>query len=511
VASMASMFNWSAADSGCNPGRSSERETCVTNNGRQIVFVLGMHRSGTSALTGALTLLGAPKPATPMADQEENAKGFFESIPVMEINDAILAAGGSAWDDWGPIALMQGPTKETREQIQAVLRQEFGDAPFVALKDPRICRLLPWWAEAAEATGLTCHAVLPYRHPLEVAESLHIRNGLSIAEGILLWLRYVLDAEYASRGIPRAFITMAELLENWRGCLQGVALKLGIDWPVSVDAASKKIQSFLDADLRHQRRFADTLATHPLLVGWAASAYGGLEALRRGDTVANRKALDRVREEFDRVSRLVAPAAKAAVARHTAMAIAEADAGRRAAEESRSADIEAAVRAAVEAQGSALQQGRADLLDALDRTHRARAEADANVARLTEELTAQRRALADARKAAARIEAQRIAEAESFMRALADIRSENASHISELQRILDEDAKVQAQTASRIDDLQHTLAAEIQRQEVESQAMQARVDALQAELEARDERLKQYREAGSGEFLAWALRRTDRP
>jgi hypothetical protein len=453
-----------------------------------------------------------------MADQEENAKGFFESIPVMEINDAMLAAGGSAWDDWGPVALMQGPTLEMREQLQAVLRQEFGDAPFVALKDPRICRLLPWWAEAAEATGLTCHAILPYRHPLEVAESLNIRNGLSIAEGILLWLRYVLDAEYASRGIPRAFVTMAELLENWHGCLQGVATKLGIDWPVSLDAASKKIQSFLDADLRHQRQFADTLATHPLLVGWAASAYGGLEALRRGDTVANRKALDRVREEFDRVSRLMAPAAKAAVARHKAMAIAGMEADRRAAEESRSADIEAAVRVATEAQAAALQQGRADLMEALDRTHRARAEADANVVRLTEELTVQRRALTEARKAAAKAEAQWLAESAAFLNTLADIRGENAaaraemaSHISELQRKLSEDAAVHAQTAARIDDLHHTVAAEMQRQDVERQAMQAQIDALQNEVEERDERLKHYREAGSGEFLAWALRRNERP
>jgi len=511
----------------------------VTNNGRQIVFVLGMHRSGTSALTGALTLLGAPKPATPMADQEENAKGFFESIPVMEINDAMLEAGGSAWDDWGPVALPQAQYADFRERLQAVLRQEFGDAGFVALKDPRICRLFAWWADAAADAGLTCHAILPYRHPLEVAESLHIRNGLSIAEGILLWLRYVLDAEYASRSVPRAFVTMAELLDNWRGCLQGIATKLGIDWPVGIDAAAPDIDAFLDGGMRHQRHFADTLATHPLLIGWAASAYGGLEALRRGDTVANRKALDRIREEFDRVSRLVAPAAKAAVLRQRATMTAEAEAERRDAEDGRGAHVEAAVRAAVEAQASALQQGRTDLLEALDRAYRARAEADTNVRRLTEELSVQRRTWTQAREAMAQAEAQRVAEVEAFMQTLADIRRENAeihaqaaSRVEALQNSLAETERSLADAGHGLADARRDLAdaerrlldaerrlmekdhglADMERlRQADRQELQARIDALEAEVADRDGRLRQYREAGSGEFLAWAVRRNERP
>jgi hypothetical protein len=72
------------------------------STGRSVVLVLGMHRSGTSALSRMLSLLGCDLPKTLMPESPDNARGYWESWPVTHLNDAVLASGGSRWDDWLP-------------------------------------------------------------------------------------------------------------------------------------------------------------------------------------------------------------------------------------------------------------------------------------------------------------------------------------------------------------------------------------------------------------------------
>src|ERR1700750_2929735 len=66
---------------------------------RTAYLVLGMHRSGTSAVTQVLALAGASLPENVMAGDEHNAKGYFEPWKIAMFNDGRLRAGGAAWDD----------------------------------------------------------------------------------------------------------------------------------------------------------------------------------------------------------------------------------------------------------------------------------------------------------------------------------------------------------------------------------------------------------------------------
>ena len=68
---------------------------------RIAILVLGMHRSGTSAVTRVINLLGADLPSNLMpAVAGANEPGFWESMDVYRLNDEILASVGSSWDDW---------------------------------------------------------------------------------------------------------------------------------------------------------------------------------------------------------------------------------------------------------------------------------------------------------------------------------------------------------------------------------------------------------------------------
>src|SRR5271166_2804260 len=67
------------------------------------VLVVGLHRSGTSALAGALEAMGlfVGPPDALIGPHPTNPDGHFELRAVADLNDEILAHFGGAWD-WPP-------------------------------------------------------------------------------------------------------------------------------------------------------------------------------------------------------------------------------------------------------------------------------------------------------------------------------------------------------------------------------------------------------------------------
>ena len=69
---------------------------------RTAYLVLGMHRSGTSALANVLALAGASLPREVMPADSHNARGYFEPWRIAVFNDRRLAAAGTSWiSSWG--------------------------------------------------------------------------------------------------------------------------------------------------------------------------------------------------------------------------------------------------------------------------------------------------------------------------------------------------------------------------------------------------------------------------
>jgi len=70
---------------------------------RQALVILGMHRSGTSALTRVLSLLGADLPSRLLEPRPDAVRGYWESADLVDIHDRLLKATGLAWDGVLPI------------------------------------------------------------------------------------------------------------------------------------------------------------------------------------------------------------------------------------------------------------------------------------------------------------------------------------------------------------------------------------------------------------------------
>lgn len=245
---------------------------------QQVILVAGMHRSGTSALTRVLSLLGADLPDNlmkPVADV--NPSGFWESLDVVALNDDTLESLGSSWDDVVALSadtLASSRAKVATARIAALLKEQLGPHGLTVIKDPRICRILPLWCQAAQDIAAEPLIVIPLRHPVEVAFSLRRRDGFSLTKGLYLWLRHLLDAERLSRGRRRVFCDYTALLADWRTEVVRICRDLTLTWPICPDAVSAEIDAFLSPALRNHTPVSD-IDAHPDIVElcqrlWAA-------------------------------------------------------------------------------------------------------------------------------------------------------------------------------------------------------------------------------------------------
>lgn len=222
---------------------------------RRAILVLGMHRSGTSAVTRCLNLLGVDlggRLLTPA--QGDNPKGFWEHADVVATHEELLASLGRTWYDTRPLPENWQSSKaalDAHDKLVEIVRSDFAGAHLWAVKDPRMCRFVPLWRAMLTEQGVDTSALLVVRHPSEVARSLNERNDLPDDITYLSWLEHFAEAETGSRGLLRSVISYDGLLADWDRELTRVARDLRVEWPVPVTEAAKAIGAFLDRAERH--------------------------------------------------------------------------------------------------------------------------------------------------------------------------------------------------------------------------------------------------------------------
>lgn len=258
---------------------------------RYAFVIFGMHRSGTSALAGVLSRFGADLPRNQMRPTDDNPAGYFESTPVKVLNERILDSAGTAWDDWTGISetWFSGPRAAAlKVDAKAVLTEEFGTSPLFVFKDPRVCRLWPFWHEVLQDMGVTPIPILMLRHPEEVAASLLRRDKLPLSLGRLVWLRHLLDAERFTRGSARVIVRYDQLLADRGPLLEDLEKVTGFAMPRRSDEVDAQVQRFIDPQLRHFAQSAGPEAeqsvfdeAYRLLQAKDASGAARLDAIRQ--------------------------------------------------------------------------------------------------------------------------------------------------------------------------------------------------------------------------------------
>jgi len=147
------------------------------------VFILGMHRSGTSALAGSLQEAGLYLGNVLSGNLKgKNEKGLQEPASLIHMHENLLQANGGSWH--------APPDHITWNPLHRAVRDLFIESrhhiPIWGFKEPRTLLAFGGWVKALK--GWT--AVGIFRNPTEVALSLHNRNQLPLEQGISLWMHY---------------------------------------------------------------------------------------------------------------------------------------------------------------------------------------------------------------------------------------------------------------------------------------------------------------------------------
>lgn len=177
------------------------------------IFILGMHRSGTSISARLINMMGAyfaPEEAA-LPASPGNPRGHWERRDVMQINDALLEAQGCRWNNLAGFSFSNAyhPPENLRQSMRDVLAEMDAHQPWF-IKDPRLCLTLPAWLPLLEKPV----AVLVYREPAEIVRSLFMRSSVPAEAALALWEYHAVGALNASRHMPRLFLRHAELLQN---------------------------------------------------------------------------------------------------------------------------------------------------------------------------------------------------------------------------------------------------------------------------------------------------------
>jgi hypothetical protein len=244
---------------------------------KNVYIVIGMARSGTSAIARGLKALGIDLGDRLIAaDQAWNAKGFFEDTDIVySVNRGVLTLLEHAWTNTRDAYQRHKNTAGMGEMRQAaahLLRQRIANVNHWGFKDPRTSMLLPFWKEVFTALHVTDRYVIALRNPLASAYSYRKVTGVDIEEGLLLWLMHLIPAIDETQDKARVMVSYELMLQDPHKQLLRMHDALQIPLPLNLKEISEYSNEFLDQGLRHHEHHDDELLSHPAALAFPLCA-----------------------------------------------------------------------------------------------------------------------------------------------------------------------------------------------------------------------------------------------
>jgi len=163
---------------------------------KQIVFLISMHRSGSSLVAKGLESCNVTLGSHLMEGRSDNPKGFFEDTRMAVFNEKILTIMDFQWSLIGtePTELHENELKDLREEAVSLIKQKVAETEIglsIGIKDPRFCRLAAFWFSICKDNSLPYKVIFLVRDNNEVSQSLNSRNNIPFKAGYALWLDYL--------------------------------------------------------------------------------------------------------------------------------------------------------------------------------------------------------------------------------------------------------------------------------------------------------------------------------
>jgi hypothetical protein len=247
-------------DDASSTSLSTEKATPGKRNG---FIVLGMHRSGTSMLSGLLVKgMGYETGGPMMGSAFDNEKGFFERIDVVMQNDLFMLAQ-HVW--WSINVREYNPERALRDKESGKVVFDKGkkalkffndpdNAPWLQ-KDPRMCITLKTWLPLLNNEPAV---LFTYRHPLQVARSLTKREkSFRMDHAFRIYIVYNMRAIQNSAGLCRVLTSndavLADPLTEVHRIADELTTKCGVPEPPR-KLSQEDVDKFVDPSLQHNTK-----------------------------------------------------------------------------------------------------------------------------------------------------------------------------------------------------------------------------------------------------------------
>lgn len=225
---------------------------------KKVVLVLGMHRSGTSAITRGLAALGVDLGENLMQPiKGNNDKGFFEDVAINSLNVEMLNSIGHEWHSLRPVS--ESDFKRLCDNESFVKKakdtviEKLSNKVFVGIKDPRLSKLAPFWLTVLNGLNLDVKILVACRSPISVAESLQKRDRFPYLKSFYMWMDHNLNSLHFTKDISRLVVDYDRLIDSPRAQLIRIADYLALDLALNEASLSEYISTFLDDSLRHTK------------------------------------------------------------------------------------------------------------------------------------------------------------------------------------------------------------------------------------------------------------------
>jgi hypothetical protein len=280
-------------------------------DGRRLVLVVGVGRSGTSLLTGILGQLGFHVPQPEVKADDTNPRGFSEPRWAVDFHTRLLRQRRVTVNDARPAAWDKTATAVEDPAVYGELREWLGgqmaEADAVVVKDPRTGWFLPVWTRASGEMGVDARFITMLRHPAEILASAAKSYGdwQSPASRAAAWINITLETERATRGGRRAFVRYEDVLQDWPREVGRVAELLDLPALTGGDLRERfpAVDRFVDPTLHRNRVGWEELDVPAPVRDLAEQVWQELQPLADpgGDTADVHRTLDASRAAYARL------------------------------------------------------------------------------------------------------------------------------------------------------------------------------------------------------------------
>ena len=221
-------------------------------NKKRLILVLGMKRSGTSALTKGLEVMGVSLGNNLMPPPKFNKTGTWEDLDFHALNLEILNFFNDRFRRIAPL---------TEEELTSLLKSDYvarasqlllekisDDRP-LGVKVPTFSLLLPFWEKVCDINGVILNTVIALRNPVSVAISAERSFSDFQEKSFWSWISAMLSALTNSERCERILIDYDELIKNPSHQIKRVAKVLNLN--IKNELLKDYSHQFIDPSLRH--------------------------------------------------------------------------------------------------------------------------------------------------------------------------------------------------------------------------------------------------------------------